>query len=198
MSLESKNYFAHPSSIVEEPVDIGEGTKIWHFCHVMPHASIGKNCMLGQNTFVASNVRIGNNVKIENNVSVFEGVTLEDGVFCGPSCVFTNVKNPRSHISQKGNYGKTLVKEGATIGANTTIVCGHTVGRYVFIGAGAVVTDDVPDYAMVYGNPARIQGWVCECGTSLDFSRGSKTACLKCGKTYALHGAGKRAAVKRT
>jgi len=184
ISLNNRSYFIHPTSIVEEPADIGEGTRIWHYCHVMPHTTIGKNCTLGQNTFVASNVSIGNNVKIENNVSVFEGVTLEDDVFCGPSCVFTNVVNPRSFISQKSKYARTLVKQGVTIGANSTIVCGHTIGKYVFIGAGSVVTKDIPDYALIYGNPARVQDWVCECSTRLNFSRDNVARCDKCGKTY--------------
>jgi UDP-2-acetamido-3-amino-2,3-dideoxy-glucuronate N-acetyltransferase len=182
--LDSREFYIHPTSILEEPVTIGEGTKIWHFCHVMPYATIGNNCILGQNTFVASNVSIGNNVKIENNVSLFEGVTLEDDVFCGPSCVFTNVVTPRSFISQKGKYAMTLVKKGTTIGANSTIVCGHTIGKYAFIGAGSVVTKDIPDYALIYGNPAQIQGWLCECGARLDFTKDSIANCDSCGKAY--------------
>jgi UDP-2-acetamido-3-amino-2,3-dideoxy-glucuronate N-acetyltransferase len=178
------SFFVHPTSIVEQPSSIGEGTKIWHFCHIMPHVTIGKNCTIGQNVFIGENVNIGNNVKIQNNVSVFDSVTLEDDVFCGPSCVFTNIKVPRSHISQKGKYIPTLVKRGTTIGANTTIVCGNTVGRYALIGAGSVVTHDIPDFAMVYGNPARINGWVCECGTKLDFGKGKKAKCPRCGKIY--------------
>lgn len=184
ISLSSQDYYVHPTSTVEEPVTIGEGTKIWHFCHVMPKATIGKNCTIGQNVFIAENVIIGNNVKIENNVSVFGGVTLKDDVFCGPSCVFTNVRIPRSHISQKDNYVPTTVNKGATIGANATIVCGKTIGSYAFIGAGAVVTKDVPDYALVYGNTARIQGWVCQCGTKLDFNQDSKAICPSCGSEY--------------
>ena len=182
--LASKDYYVHPTSTVEEPATIGEGTKIWHFSHIMPNATIGKNCNIGQNVFIAENVSIGNNVKIENNVSVFEGVTLKDDVFCGPSCVFTNVRAPRSHISQKGNYVPTTVNKGATIGANATIVCGKTIGSYSFIGAGAVVTKDVPDYALVYGNTARIQGWLCQCGTKLDFNGDSKAICPSCGGEY--------------
>lgn len=184
ISLASEGYFVHSTSLVEEPANIGEGTKIWHFSHLMPNVIIGKNCTIGQNVYIAENVSIGNNVKIENNVSVFEGVTLEDDVFCGSSCVFTNVKVPRSHISQKGHYVPTKIKKGATIGANATIVCGNTVGRHSFIGAGAVVTKDVPDYALVYGNTAQVQGWVCECGTKLDFGRDIKVKCSSCGREY--------------
>ena len=191
-------YYVHPTSIVEESVKIGEGTRIWHYCHVMPNTTIGKYCTLGQNTFLASNVSIGNNVKIENNVSVFEGVTLEDDVFCGPSCVFTNVVNPRSFISQKGRYTKTLVKQGATIGANSTIVCGHTIGKYAFIGAGSVVTKDIPDYALIYGNPARIQDWVCECSARLAFSGDNTAKCDKCGKTYLKRNTAGQAKIERS
>jgi len=169
---------------VEEPANIDEGTKIWHFSHLMPNITIGKNCTIGQNVFIGREVGIGNNVKIGNNVSIFEGVTLEDDVFCGPSCVFTNVKVPRSYISQKSNYVPTTVKKGATIGANATIVCGNTIGKFSFIGAGAVVTKDVPDYALVYGNTAQIQGWICECGTKLDFGRDDKAKCSSCRRIY--------------
>ncbi len=198
VSLDNRKYYVHPTSIVEEPVDIGEGTRIWHFCHVMPDTTIGKNCTLGQNTFVASNVSIGSNVKIENNVSIFEGVTLEDDVFCGPSCVFTNVTKPRSFISQQGKYAKTLVKRGATIGANSTIVCGHTIGKYAFIGAGSVVTRDIPDYALIYGNPARIQDWVCECSARLEFSKDNIANCKRCGKTYLKRETSSRVKVVRS
>jgi UDP-2-acetamido-3-amino-2,3-dideoxy-glucuronate N-acetyltransferase len=184
ISLAGNGYYVHPTSTVEEPANIGEGTKVWHFSHIMPNATIGKNCTIGQNVFIARNVSIGNNVKIENNVSVFEGVILKDDVFCGPSCVFTNIRAPRSRISQKGSYVPTTVNKGATIGANATIVCGQTIGSYSFIGAGAVVTRDVPDYALVYGNTARIQGWVCRCGTRLDFNRDSKAICSSCGSEY--------------
>jgi UDP-2-acetamido-3-amino-2,3-dideoxy-glucuronate N-acetyltransferase len=177
-------FFVHPSSVVEEPSSIGEGTRIWHFSHIMPNVRIGKNCTIGQNVFLGENVNIGNNVKIQNNVSVYDGVALEDDVFCGPSCVFTNIKIPRSHISQKGKYTPTLVKRGATIGANATIVCGNTIGRYSFIGAGSVITKDIPDYALAYGNPARIKGWVCTCSTKLDFGKGKKAKCPGCGKIY--------------
>lgn len=161
------DYFAHPSSVIDLPVAIGKGTKIWHFCHVYAGAIIGERCVLGQNVCVAATARIGNNVKIQNNVSIYDGVTLEDDVFCGPSCVFTNVVNPRSHVSRKHEYQPTLVRRGATIGANATIICGATLGRYCFIGAGAVVTREVPDFALVVGNPARRIGWMCRCGERL-------------------------------
>src|SRR6266699_1896836 len=161
------DYFVHESSYVDAGARIGKDTKIWHFCHVMSGAVIGERCSLGQNVVVMAGTRIGNNVKIQNNVSIYEGVTLEDDVFCGPSCVFTNVMNPRSHVSRKHEYRPTLVKRGATIGANATVVCGHTIGRYAFIGAAAVVTKNVPDYALVVGNPGRVTGWMCECGAKL-------------------------------
>lgn len=186
MTLNSKDYFAHPTSIVEEPSSIGKGTKIWHFCHIMPNASIGANCTIGQNVFIGDGVKIGNRVKVENNVSIFSEVTLEDDVFCGPSCVFTNVINPRSHVCRKNEYQAILVKRSATIGANATIVCGHTIGRYAFVGAGTVVTRDVPDYALVYGNPARIKGWICECGEKLDFDDNGNAACLACKVKYQI------------
>jgi UDP-2-acetamido-3-amino-2,3-dideoxy-glucuronate N-acetyltransferase len=182
------SFFVHPTSIVEGPSNIGEGTKIWHFSHIMPHVNIGKNCIIGQNVFIGENVNVGNNVKIQNNVSVYDGVTLEDDVFCGPSCVFTNISSPRSYISQRGKYIPTLVRKGATIGANATIVCGNTIGQYALVGAGSVVTKDVPDYATVYGNPARIEGWVCECGTKLDFEKNKRTKCSQCGKEYFQQG----------
>jgi UDP-2-acetamido-3-amino-2,3-dideoxy-glucuronate N-acetyltransferase len=160
-------YFVHPSAYVDEPCQIGKGTKIWHFCHVMPHAQIGENCVLGQNVLVASHVQIGSNVKIQNNVSVYTGVELEDDVFCGPSCVFTNVVNPRSQIVRRDQYQRTLVRRGATIGANATIVCGATIGRYAFIGAGAVVRGDVPDYALMLGVPAVQRAWMSRHGHRL-------------------------------
>jgi UDP-2-acetamido-3-amino-2,3-dideoxy-glucuronate N-acetyltransferase len=178
------HYYMHETSLVERPLSIGKGAKIWHFAHVMPGASIGEGCNIGQNVFIAGGVRIGDRVKIQNNVSVYEGVELEDDVFCGPSCVFTNVNNPRSFISRKNDYRHTLVKKGASIGANATIVCGNTVGQYAFVGAGAVVTHDVPNYAMVYGNPARRQGWVCRCGVKLKFNSAGKAACEGCGGRY--------------
>lgn len=180
---EGRGYFVHPTATVDPGAEIGEGTKIWHYSHVMSGAKIGRNCVLGQNVFIGRNVRIGDGVKIQNNVSVYEGVELEDYVFCGPSMVFTNVVNPRSEIERKSEFRKTLVKRGATLGANCTIICGVTIGRYAFIGAGAVVTKDVPDYALVVGVPARIVGWVCECGEKLVFNDGWAT-CHACGKKY--------------
>lgn len=179
----SESFFAHETAVMDTPCSIGEGTKIWHFSHIMSGAEIGEGCNIGQNVVISPDVRIGNNVKIQNNVSIYEGVTLEDDVFCGPSMVFTNVINPRSHISRRHEFKKTLVKKGATIGANATIVCGHTIGRYAFVGAGAVVTRDVPDFALMLGNPARIAGWMCECGHGLDFQDGT-ALCIECGNRY--------------
>lgn len=179
----SKKYFVHKSSYVDKGAEIGEGTRIWFFCHIQKGAKIGKGCNIGQNVFVDNNVIIGNRVKIQNNVSIYEDVTLEDDVFCGPSCVFTNVINPRSHIERKSEYKKTLIRRGATIGANATIVCGHTIGRSALIGAGAVVTKDVPDYALVVGAPGRIIGYVCECGLKLQFETKVNVKC-KCAKIY--------------
>jgi UDP-2-acetamido-3-amino-2,3-dideoxy-glucuronate N-acetyltransferase len=184
-----KNYFVHESSYVDEPCEIGEGTKIWHFSHVMKNSKIGRHCNIGQNVVISPDVTIGDNVKIQNNVSVYTGVELEDDVFCGPSMVFTNVVNPRSHVSRKDEYRKTLVKRGASIGANATVVCGHTVGRFAFIGAGSVVTKDIPDYALIVGNPGRLAGWMCECGIRLKFSGDAKaqhSTCSACGKQYVL------------
>jgi UDP-2-acetamido-3-amino-2,3-dideoxy-glucuronate N-acetyltransferase len=182
----SADFFVHSSSFVDEGCEIGEGTKIWHFSHVMTGATIGRGCNIGQNVVISPGARIGNNVKIQNNVSVYSGVVLEDDVFCGPSMVFTNVANPRSHVSRKHEYQPTLVKRGATLGANSTIVCGHTVGRYAFVGAGAVVTKDVPDYALVVGNPGRIVGWMCECGVRLSARPvlPDAAACHACGARY--------------
>lgn len=185
MTNENKDYFVHQSSYVDEGAHIGAGTKIWHFCHIMPGAVIGEKCSLGQNVSVGSKVTIGNNVKIQNNVSVYDNVTLEDDIFCGPSMVFTNVFNPRSHISRKHEYRDTLVKRGATIGANATIVCGATIGRYAFVGSGAVVTKDVPDYALVFGSPARQHGWMCQCGERLAF-KDNRAACERCSDSYML------------
>jgi UDP-2-acetamido-3-amino-2,3-dideoxy-glucuronate N-acetyltransferase len=165
--MSERNYFVHPSSYVDEPCEIGEGTKIWHFCHILPGARIGRRCILGQNVSIANDVVIGNNVKIQNNVSVYTGVELEDDVFCGPSCVFTNVINPRSQIVRHHLYARTLVRRGVTIGANATIVCGATIGRYAFIGAGAVVRGDVPDYALMLGVPAVQKGWMSRHGYRL-------------------------------
>ena len=163
------DYFVHESSFVDEGAQIGAGTRIWHFCHVMPQARIGERCNLGQNVFVSTDVTIGNNVKIQNNVSLYTGVVLEDDVFLGPSMVFTNVINPRSQVNRKDEYQKTVVHKGASIGANATIVCGTTLGKYCFVGAGAVVTRDIPDYALAYGSPARVRGWMCRCCERLKF-----------------------------
>lgn len=176
------DYFVHESAYVDENVEIGAGTKIWHFSHVQSGAKIGKNCSFGQNVNIGNNVTIGNNCKIQNNVSLYEGVELEDYVFCGPSMVFTNVKTPRCKYPRRGSehYHKTLVKEGASIGANATIVCGHTIGKHALIAAGAVVTGDVPDYALMMGVPARRKGWVCECGELLHNS----LSCNGCGRKY--------------
>lgn len=178
-----KQYFVHESSYVDEGCSIGEGTKIWHFSHIMKGCSIGKGCNIGQNVVISPDVVLGDGVKIQNNVSVYTGVVCEDGVFLGPSCVFTNVINPRAFIERKSEYRKTTLKKGASIGANATIVCGHDIGRYAFVGAGAVVTRDVPDYAMVYGSPAKIRGYVCRCGEKLMFEHG-KAVCKVCGIGY--------------
>lgn len=185
------NYTVHPSSYVDEGCEIGEGTTIWHFSHIMPRARIGRRCNIGQNVVVSPGVVVGDNVKIQNNVSLYTGVVLEDDVFCGPSMVFTNVVNPRSHVPRKDEYRQTLVKRGASIGANATVVCGNTIGRYAFIGAGAVVTRDVPDFALIVGNPGRQRGWMCQCGVKLS-SGGvppARASCAACGATYeADHG----------
>jgi UDP-2-acetamido-3-amino-2,3-dideoxy-glucuronate N-acetyltransferase len=184
-------YFVHETAVVDEPSSIGNDTKIWHFSHIMAGATIGKKCVIGQNVFVGSTARIGNFVKIQNNVSVYEGVTLEDHVFCGPSCVFTNVDRPRSAFPRTGrNFDRTLVKKGTTIGANSTIVCGITLGEHSFIGAGSVVTKDVPAFALYVGNPARPLGWICECGEKLDAAqRGRKEmTCPSCARKYLKSG----------
>lgn len=189
---ELNNYYVHESSIIDDKVEIGEGSKIWHFSHILRNTEIGKACTVGQNVVIGPNVTIGNNVKIQNNVSVFEGVTLEDDVFCGPSMVFTNVINPRSHWPRKDDFKKTHVKKGASLGANSTIVCGSTIGKFAFIGAGALVSRDVPDYAMVYGVPMRIKGWVCYCGTKLSLSNSQDSnesaECSICGRNYKKEG----------
>jgi len=183
-----EKYFKHESSYVDEDVEIGEGTKIWHFSHVQKGARIGKNCVLGQNVNVGNNVTIGSFVKIQNNVSIYEGVTLEDYVFCGPSMVFTNILNPRSKYPQVGSkyYIKTVVKEGASLGANSTILCGNTIGRFAMIGAGSVVTKDVPDFALVAGVPAKIVGWYSEGGVRLTFNGDGIAKCEKSGKMYKM------------
>lgn len=182
-----KKYFVHPTSVVGEPAEIGEGTRIWHFCHIMAGARIGRNCVLGQNVFVASGAKMGDNIKVQNNVSIYDGVVLEDDVFCGPSVVFTNVFNPRSFISRRDKFRKTWVKKGATLGANATIVCGCTIGQYAFVGAGSVVTRDVPDYGLVYGNPARVMGWMCRCAEEIVF-RSGRARCQACGRRYVIQG----------
>ncbi len=175
--------FIHESAYVDEGAYIGEGTKIWHFCHVNAGAVIGERCSLGQNVVVMNDVRIGNNVKIQNNVSIYEGVEIEDDVFCGPSMVFTNVINPRSHVSRRHEYQRTLVRRGTSIGANATIVCGVTLGEYSFVGAGAVVRSDVPAYALMVGVPARRVGWMCQCGVRLQLVDG-RASCATCGAAY--------------
>lgn len=182
MKKEGK-YFVHKSSYIDENVNIDQGTKIWHFCHILKGSKIGKNCVIGQNVMVGPDVVIGDRCKIQNNVSIYKGVVLEDDVFCGPSCVFTNVINPRSAICRMNELRPTLVRKGVTIGANATIICGTTLGKHSFIGAGAVVTRDIPDYALVYGNPARIMAWMCECGIKLEL-RKSKAICKSCRKKY--------------
>src|SRR4030043_2182122 len=178
-----KEYFIHPAAVVDEPMEIGEGTKIWHFTHIMSGARIGENCIIGQNVFIGSGALLRNNIKVQNNVSIYEGVIVEDDVFCGPSMVFTNVFNPRSFISRKKEFRKTVVRKGATIGANATIVCGNQIGQYAFIGANSVVTDNVPDYALVYGNPGKVKGWVCQCAEGITL-RSRKSVWKACGRRY--------------
>src|SRR3954447_8489466 len=179
-------FFAHESCYVDEGCTIGDDTKIWHFTHVMSGARGGAGCNIGQNVVISPGVSIGDNVKIQNNVSVYTGVTLEDDVFCGPSMVFTNVINPRSHVPRKDEYRPTVVKQGASLGANATIVCGHTIGAYAFVGAGTVITRDVPDYALIVGNPGRITGWVCQCGVKLASGTQAPASaiCVACGTAY--------------
>ena len=182
-------YFKHESSFVDDQVMIGDGTKIWHFCHILKNTRIGTNCIFGQNCMVGPNVTIGNRVKVQNNVSIYDGVELEDDVFCAPSMVFTNVINPRGFIERKQEFKKTLVKRGATLGANSTVVCGSTVGRYALVGAGAVVVTDVPDYALMLGIPAKRKGWVCKCGVTLKGANdGQEIACPECSSTYKPNG----------
>jgi UDP-2-acetamido-3-amino-2,3-dideoxy-glucuronate N-acetyltransferase len=180
-------YFSHSSAFIDDGVEIGAGTSIWHVSHVMKGSRIGEKCKIGQNVVIGPNVTIGNNVKIQNNVSVYEGVTLEDHVFCGPSMVFTNVFNPRSEIARMSEIRPTLVRQGASLGANCTIVCGTTIGRYAFVGAGTVVTKDVPDHALVMGNPGRITGHVCACGEKLSFTDDCAT-CKSCSRGYSRDG----------
>lgn len=179
-------YFAHETAVLDEGCQIGDNSRIWHFSHVMSRAVIGRNCVIGQNVMIANKVTLGNNVKVQNNVSVYEGVMCEDDVFLGPSMVFTNVINPRAFIERKSEFQPTLVRQGATVGANATIVCGHTIGRYAMIGAGAVITHDVPDYALMTGNPARQTGWVSESGCRLDFDEKGFAVCPDSGQKYQL------------
>lgn len=179
-------YYSHPTAIIDEGARIGKGTKIWHFCHVMPDSSIGENCVLGQNVLVSSGVTLGKGVKVQNNVSLYTGVFCEDDAFIGPSAVFTNVVNPRSFLNRKDEFRQTFVKRGATIGANATIVCGITLGEYSFVGAGAVVTRDVPAFALVVGNPARIMGWVSKHGHRLKFDENGAALCPESGESYTL------------
>lgn len=181
-----KEYFSHPTAIIDAPCTIGAGTKVWHFSHIMTNCRIGQNCNIGQNVVISPEVILGNNVKVQNNVSVYTGVICEDDVFIGPSCVFTNVTNPRSAINRKSQYARTHVGKGATIGANATIVCGHDIGAYALIGAGAVVTKNILPYALVIGNPARQDGWVSEYGHRLHFDKNGVAQCPESGETYQL------------
>jgi UDP-2-acetamido-3-amino-2,3-dideoxy-glucuronate N-acetyltransferase len=188
-------FFAHETAVIDDGATLGAGTKVWHFCHVMPGAVLGKDCSLGQNVFVANGVELGDNVKVQNNVSIYTGVQCEDDVFLGPSMVFTNVINPRSHVNRKEEFRRTLLERGASVGANATIVCGTTMGRYSFVGAGSVVTHDVPAYGLVYGVPARLKGYICRCGVGLEFatpigSGPDETECLDCGARYLKDDAG--------
>ncbi|MGN2368769.1 acyltransferase [Clostridium cagae] len=178
-----KKYFVHESSYIDDNVEIGEGTKIWHFSHIMSNSIMGEKCNIGQNVVISLGVKLGNGVKIQNNVSVYTGVICEDDVFLGPSCVFTNVINPRSFIERKSEYKQTIIGKGASVGANVTIVCGHNIGKYALIGAGAVVTKNIPDYALVVGNPAIVKGYVCKCGSKLDF-KNNKAICESCNEEY--------------
>lgn len=180
------NYYAHPTAVIDEGCEIGEGTKIWHFSHLMPHCKLGKACNIGQNVVISPEVVLGNNVKVQNNVSIYTGVTCDDDVFLGPSMVFTNVINPRSAVNRKSQYARTHVGKGASIGANATIVCGHDIGEYAFIGAGAVVTKNVPPYALVIGNPARQTGWMSVHGHKLKFDAAGMATCPEGGEKYQL------------
>lgn len=180
------NYYAHPTAVIDEGCHIGSGTKIWHFSHIMPNCTLGENCNIGQNVVISPQVVLGSNVKVQNNVSIYTGVICEDDVFLGPSMVFTNVTNPRSAVNRRDQYAQTLVKKGATIGANATIVCGHDIGAYAFIGAGAVVTKNIPDYALVMGNPAKQTGWMSEYGHKLKFDAEGHAKCPESGAEYIL------------
>jgi UDP-2-acetamido-3-amino-2,3-dideoxy-glucuronate N-acetyltransferase len=180
-----EKYFAHESAYIDQPCEIGVGTKIWHFSHIMSGCRIGERCNIGQNVVVSPNVVLGDGVKVQNNVSIYTGVICEDDVFLGPSMVFTNVINPRAFIERKSEFKKTLIKKGTSIGANATIICGNTIGRYALIGAGSVVSKDIPDYALIYGNPAHLMGWVCKCGDKLNFNS-EKAICHKCKLRYVL------------
>ena len=182
--MPKKDYFVHESSYIDEPCEIGQGTKIWHFSHIMAGARIGENCNIGQNVVISPDVIIGNRVKIQNNISVYTGVICEDDVFLGPSMVFTNVINPRAFIERKEEFKTTLIKKGATIGANATIICGNTIGQYALIGAGAVVTKDIPDYALITGNPGKITGYVCKCGERLTLNPEGEAQCPACSEKY--------------
>ncbi|MCK4846038.1 MAG: N-acetyltransferase [Deltaproteobacteria bacterium] len=184
---DEKDYFVDETSVVDPGATIGAETKIWHFSHILNGTTIGKGCVIAQNVMIGPDVTIGDGCKVQNNVSIYKGVTLEEDVFCGPSCVFTNVMNPRAFIERKDEFRETLVKRGATIGANVTIICGNTIGRFALIGAGAVVTADVPNHAIVVGTPARVTGWVCECGVKLTFKNDHAT-CAECEKSYSKRG----------
>lgn len=181
-----KNYFAHETAVIDEGCNIGAGTKIWHFSHIMPNCTLGENCNIGQNVVISPDVILGKNVKVQNNVSIYTGVICEDDVFLGPSMVFTNVINPRSAVNRRGEYARTTVKKGASIGANATIVCGHDIGEFAFIGAGAVVTKHVPAYALVVGNPARQMGWMSEYGHRLEFDENGTALCPESNQKYEL------------
>lgn len=183
----AEKYFSHPTAVIDEGASIGAGTKIWHFCHIMPESVIGENCNIGQNVVISPGVVLGKNVKVQNNVSIYTGVICEDDVFLGPSMVFTNVINPRSAVNRKDQYMKTLVKKGASIGANATVICGNEIGTYAFIGAGAVVTKDVPDHALVIGNPARQAGWISEFGHPLKFDNNGYAICEESKQKYFLN-----------
>ncbi|MFN5182206.1 MAG: acyltransferase [Bacteroidota bacterium] len=182
--MNNNDYYAHPTAVIDEGCKIGKGSKVWHFSHIMTDCEVGENCNLGQNVVVSPGVKLGNNVKVQNNVSIYTGVNCEDDVFLGPSMVFTNVINPRSHVNRRGQYSKTIVKKGASIGANATIVCGNDIGRFAFIGAGSVVTKSIPDYALVVGNPARQIGWMSEFGHRLEFDEQGMAICPESNEKY--------------